>query len=393
MIETILQANVYCFLMLLIYFLFLKTSTSYSWSRFYLLFSAVFAIFLPFIPLDFSGIIATNAYSKMLVELPIATVRNEINLDPNVTTLQWLQYVYWLYVGVAVVYYGSQYFLLKSRLKSAQFVEVDGYKMYLNTGIGPGSFGRNIIIPTGEADQQIVRHEIAHIKQKHYYDKTVLRIISILCPFVIPLFFIKKEVLFIHELQADQNACDNKEQYTMLLLQTQFQTSSFPLIHLFFHHPLKKRIMMLQKSKPIGKIQKVALMASFLSLCCGLVLVQGCKQESAPVAEVKTPIADSSTVKEMPSFPGGEEALYNYLAKVIEYPKGDTNQGMVRVSFLIDKDGNVKDAKVNRPVAPRLDSTALAVVSKMPKWTPAKDANGNNMDMHFMIPIKFELSN
>jgi len=391
--EKIIQANIYSLLLLLIYFLFLRTSTSYSWSRFYLLFSAAFSLLLPFIPFDFSDIITNNPNTVLSVELPVATITSKMYLDQNMATLQWLQYVYWLYVGVGIIFYGSQYLILNGKLKSSPYNIVEGYKMYLNTGIGPGSFGKNIIIPKAEIDPQILRHEIAHIKHLHFYDKAFLRIGTILCPLVFPLYFIQKELSFIHELQADQKACENKEQYAMLLLNTQFQTQSLPFIQLFFHHPLKKRIMMLQTSKPIGKFQKVALMASFLLLGSGLVLMQGCKQEKAPVAVTKTAIADSTNVKEMPSFPGGEEALYDYLAKEIEYPKGDTNQGTVRVSFLVDKDGFVKDAKVKRPVSPRLDSTALAVVSKMPKWTPAKDANGNSMDMHFMVPIRFELQN
>lgn len=389
--ENILQANIYCLLLLFIYFMFLKTSTSYRWSRFYLILSTSFALLLPFISFEFSVISDGNNLAKMIVELPVATIKNSLNFESYQSENNWLHIVYWFYVAAALIYNVVQYFFFKAKLKSFDFIEIQGYKMYVNTSFGPGSFGKTIIVPSAEIDPQIFRHEIAHIEQKHYYDKVFLRIITIFFPLVFPLYFIKKELSLIHELQADEYACDNKEHYALLLLNTQFQTQSVPFIQLFFHHPLKKRIMMLQKSKPLGKAQKFGLMASFLLICSSLVLVQGCKQDAPPVAIAKVEPNETPVTSVMPTFPGGEEELYQYLADVITYPEGEKNEGTVRVNFIVDKEGNIKDAKVNRPVAPRLDSTAIAVINNMPKWTPAKDANGNHMDMHFMIPIKFVL--
>lgn len=389
--EKILQANIYCLLLLFIYFTFLRTSTSYSWSRFYLLLSTSFALLLPFVSFEFSVISDQYGLSKMIVELPAATIKNNLNFDSYQNSNNWLHIVYWFYVAAALIYNVVQYFFFKAKLKSFDFIEHQGYKMYVNTGFGPGSFGKHIIVPSAEIDPQILQHEIAHIEQYHYYDKVFLRIITIFFPLVFPLYFIKKELSLIHELQADEYACDNKEQYALLLLNTQFQTQSVPYIQLFFHHPLKKRIMMLQKSKPLGKAQKFGLMASFLLVCSSLVVVQGCKQDAPPTVGAKVEPNETPVTSVLPTFPGGEEGLYQYLADVITYPEGEKNEGTVRVNFIVDKNGIVQSAKVIKPVAPRLDSTAIAVISKMPKWTPAKDASGNNVDMHFMLPIKFVL--
>lgn len=390
--ETILKANIYCLLLLLIYFTFLRANTSYNWSRFYLLLTTSFALLLPFVSFEFSFIADRYKLSKMIVELPTATINNNLNFDSYSLENNSLQNLYWFYVVAAVLFNVVQYYLLKRKLRCQQFITIDGYKMYINTGFGPGSFGNCIVIPNTEVDPQILRHEIAHIKQKHYYDKLFLRIITIFFPLVFPLYFIKKELSLIHELQADECACDNKEQYALLLLSTQFQTHTLPFIQLFFHHPLKKRIMMLQKSKPLGKIQKMSITASFLFLCITLIVVQGCKQDApAPVAVAKAVPNETPVTSVLPTFPGGEEGLYQYLADVITYPKGEKKEGTVRVSFIVDKDGIVQSAKVIKPIAPRLDSAAIAVISNMPKWNPAKDANGNSVDMHYMIPIKFVL--
>ena len=98
-------------------------------------------------------------------------------------------------------------------------------------------------------------------------------------------------------------------------------------------------------------------------------------------------------VDEMPQFPGGPSALFEFISKNIQYPKEaeDANlQGRVIVSFVVEKDGSVSNAKVVRPIDPLLDAEALRVVNSMPKWIPGKQ-NGEAFRVKYTIPVTFRV--
>ena len=98
-------------------------------------------------------------------------------------------------------------------------------------------------------------------------------------------------------------------------------------------------------------------------------------------------------VDEMPQFPGGPSALFEFISKNIQYPKEaeDANlQGRVIVSFVVEKDGSVSNAKVVRPIDPLLDAEALRVVNSMPKWIPGKQ-NGEAIRIKYTVPVTFRL--
>ena len=98
-------------------------------------------------------------------------------------------------------------------------------------------------------------------------------------------------------------------------------------------------------------------------------------------------------VEEMPEFPGGDKELRQYIANNVEYPEEaqkNNIEGKVFVSFVVAKDGNVKDAKIERGVAPSIDNEALRVVNSLPKWTPGKQ-RGQAVNVKFTVPINFEL--
>lgn len=98
-------------------------------------------------------------------------------------------------------------------------------------------------------------------------------------------------------------------------------------------------------------------------------------------------------VEKMPVFPGGEEALKVFIANNLVYPeeaKKKAIQGKVFVSFVVSKEGKVKDIKIARGVDPSLDEAAKKVVEKMPDWIPGYE-KGQAVDVSYTIPIAFKL--
>ncbi|HCS22044.1 MAG TPA: energy transducer TonB [Bacteroidetes bacterium] len=107
--------------------------------------------------------------------------------------------------------------------------------------------------------------------------------------------------------------------------------------------------------------------------------------------------AADTTIKEfaevMPEFPGGQQAMMNFISENIKYPwKARMNeiQGRVMVQFVVDKTGAIRDVKVVNKVHPSLAKAAIKVVKKMPKWTPGSQ-DGKPVNVRFVMPITFKL--
>ena len=98
-------------------------------------------------------------------------------------------------------------------------------------------------------------------------------------------------------------------------------------------------------------------------------------------------------VEKMPVFPGGEEALREFIANNLVYPAEAAKQaiqGRVFVTFIVSKTGLVEKIKIAKSVNPLLDEAAMEVVRKMPQWTPGTQ-KGEAVDVHYTIPIQFSL--
>lgn len=109
----------------------------------------------------------------------------------------------------------------------------------------------------------------------------------------------------------------------------------------------------------------------------------------------KTSGEDAIAIPEsMPEFPGGTEALLEYLRSNVKYPaicKKEKIQGRVAITFIIEKDGSIGEPEVVKSVNPYLDKEALRVISAMPKWKPGSQ-NGKPVRVKYTIPVNFKLS-
>ncbi len=95
----------------------------------------------------------------------------------------------------------------------------------------------------------------------------------------------------------------------------------------------------------------------------------------------------------MPEFPGGEEALFNFLRNNIRYPRQDREigiSGVVYVSFVVNVNGVIDDIKINRSPSTGLSEEVIRVVSKMPNWK-AGIQGGQKVPVRYNLPVKFSL--
>lgn len=110
--------------------------------------------------------------------------------------------------------------------------------------------------------------------------------------------------------------------------------------------------------------------------------------EAPPKQPEKKPAVTGPTY--LPSFPGGKEALMNFLRKHLRTPDDlDAGQQVtVLIKFLVDLDGSISDYEIVKSGGRGLDNEVIRVVKKMPQWNPGKQ-NGNAISMYFTQPVTF----
>ena len=125
------------------------------------------------------------------------------------------------------------------------------------------------------------------------------------------------------------------------------------------------------------------------------------KQEEGEVIKARAVTAQQDrsgaqvydVVEQMPKFPGGDAALFQFLSTNIKYPPiAEENgvQGSVIVTFVVERDGSISDIRLAQPKHPLLNAEAVRVISKMPRWTPGKQ-NGKAVRVKYTVPVMFRL--
>ncbi len=111
--------------------------------------------------------------------------------------------------------------------------------------------------------------------------------------------------------------------------------------------------------------------------------------------DISSSYADVYTIVEvMPEFPGGDEALKEFIAKNKVYPdKAVENdiQGTVYVQFIVNKNGNIRRALVLRGIGGGCDEEAIRVVKSMPNWKPGTQ-NGKPVNVKINLTIDYNIS-
>jgi protein TonB len=117
------------------------------------------------------------------------------------------------------------------------------------------------------------------------------------------------------------------------------------------------------------------------------------KDPITPEIPVEEPIF--YVVEEKPEFPGGNQALYNFIGANLIYPdeaQKNNIQGRVILQFVVNPDGSADRIAVVRSIDPLLDNEAIRVVKKLPKFKPGKQG-GVPVKVWFTLPVLFKIEN
>jgi N-acetylmuramoyl-L-alanine amidase len=244
------------------YYAALRNKIFHRWNRFYLLASIVLALAVPLMKIN---IFQKADADKGTVVRMLQTINYGDEIIIEYSRHNGLQFssenlIAAAYLLVTIVFLSIFFVALYKifRLKKKYpGTKIEGINFISTDARGtPFSFfnsifWNNAIDLHSRPGQQIFNHEIAHVKEKHSYDKIFMNVV-LLFFWINPFFWLmRKELSMIHEFIADKEALEDNDinVFAEMILQTVYPGQNFSITNNFFYSPLKRRIMMFTKNK------------------------------------------------------------------------------------------------------------------------------------------------
>jgi TonB family protein len=405
-LDYLLRSTLYLLLFAGCYQLLFRRTTYFGLNRAYLLLTLLASGLLPFATVPES---AGETLSAGVMTLPAITVGREpqsVDTSWSVLTVLWISYG----AGVLLMLLrlawrlGSVHQLIRQGAAQPQ----GGYTLIrlAHDQIASFSFGRYLVLNRTDAHNPpdaLLRHEEAHIRQRHTVDVLIVEMAQALFWFNPTLWYYKQAVQEVHEFLADQAAAMRiRTGYAHQLVSYALDTPVAALTTPFYSFStLKQRIIMLQKpASPRRSLLGYALvlpLAATLVMCTQSERDQPLTQDEKVNSAARKPasITDEvyTVVEHQPEFPGGMAQLGKYLRENLKYPKAAERAkvgGKVYLSFTVTKTGEIADVQVMKGMGFGTDEEAVRVVSQMPRWTAGRQGK-EPVNVRFALPINFEL--
>lgn len=257
------------------YWLALRNKLFHSWNRYYLLAAVIISLLLPFVKINF----ITEPQPE---NLPAYTILQTVTTNdvwfpeqtaakPEIVTKEQVSFLLYLLVSIAL-FITLIITLLRIKklitayehwkMKDLIFVDTDAKGT-------PFSFLRYIfwnreIDFESAQGQQIFKHELIHVKEKHSIDKLFLQLVLIVF-WINPFFWIiRKELTMIHEFIADRKSVKDSDASALaaMILTAAYPGHTLSLTNPFFYSPIKRRLLMLSKlqNPKVGYISRLLLL-------------------------------------------------------------------------------------------------------------------------------------
>lgn len=274
----------------------------------------------------------------------------------------------------------------------------------------PFSFGKYIVVGSDDVPQldMILSHERAHLHQLHWLDLLLAQGVCAIMWYNPATWLMRAELRRVHEYSADSaviSAGHDAPAYQKLLMKKATGTRLQSLANSLNHSNIYKRITMMYKKTPSGasRLRAVGLIPALVAaaaVCSTSPVVSATAAESTALSAGK--VTKNNSISEtttdaglIPSYPGGEAAMFKFLIENMRYPEEAAKaneQGRVVVRFIVQPDGSITDVEIIKSVSASLDKEAIRVVKSMTNWTPGHDEAGNAVAGGFVLPIAFKLA-
>jgi N-acetylmuramoyl-L-alanine amidase len=246
------------------YWFLLRNKVFHGYNRFYLLAIVGLSIVLPLCRIN---IFAEKQVAQTSVIKMLQVVTNgdeyidEVIIggaqQNNFSLVNFLPFVYVLVSIVLFMLFLQMLFSIFQLLKKYAHTKMENIH-FINTAAAKGTpfsffkfiFWNNQIDLHSPEGNRIFKHELAHIHERHSWDKIFINLVLIIF-WCNPIFWlIRKELSMIHEFIADKRAVENGDTaaFAAMILATTYPQHNITIANNFFYSPIKRRLMMLTKN-------------------------------------------------------------------------------------------------------------------------------------------------
>lgn len=309
MIVYLIYSTISLAALLTFYHLFLEKEKMHHINRGYLILSLLFSLSIPLIPvgLDISPMqwfsfgqeAVENTSETALLDGEWHEGENEASVagspasgtsSVNYFQLFLLVYIlvaFGLFVRLIRIIYMIQ---LKADRNKKRLYE--GFEIVLlNEEVIPHTFVNSIFLNrekylNGEIPEEVMIHELTHVRQKHTLDVLLIELIKIVYWFNPILYLYKKAILLNHEFLADEAVIlhgAEVKKYQSLLLNSLLGSPAYSLVNTFNFSLTKKRLQMMSKAKSIPR--SVLKITVLIPLVVTIMLLPGCESTTTQYAD------------------------------------------------------------------------------------------------------------
>lgn len=434
----LLKSTIVAGIFLAYYWVALRNKRFHRYNRFYLLISLALSVVIPLLNFTWIRIDAPAVEGTGLGLDQLITLRT------NTPMASWN----WLDFALCISAAGTLLLLMAMALNISKIYQIKRKGTVSKMGPiefivtaddgAPFSFLKNLfwkesISLNDDAGEKILRHEMTHIAQQHTLDRLFCQLLCAIC-WINPFYWIiQKELSVIHEFIADEAAIEgaDTESFAKMLLQTHYGDHFFQNAQSLFYSSIKRRLIMLTNTKNTRHSYLRRLIAlPLLVLTIGIfsfevigrqaaettdpaIISKGIMKESQDgqnkkgVTQTKRPAVPPlivrdrdekliSKVQEVPKFPGGAAGWQDFLNKtcnrnLVIAKGGAPGKYEVQLSFVIDKQGDVRDVEALNDPGFGSKEDAMRVLLSSPKWTPAM-VNGKPVIYRDKISITYMIT-
>ena len=263
MIQYILDVTLTWAILYLIFFTFLRKETFFNVNRYFLVSAIALGILLPFLRNISFNLQATDV--PEVAPLVMFIQESPAIISQSIEEVRQVWYMNLYYVLGLIYAVGAFFFLARlvkglwniySIYRESEKEHREEYTLVHSTADHlPFSFLNAIFIskniPLKDEYNEVLTHELEHVKSHHSLDVLYMEIVNVLFWFNPLVYLYKSAIKQTHEYLADAAVLHqtDKKMYGHILLRQSLSGIQIALAHSFFHSHIKKRIKMMYQEK------------------------------------------------------------------------------------------------------------------------------------------------
>lgn len=399
-----------------IYKLILANNIFFKTKRYFILGLLSVAWFVPLIKIQ-----VTSEFVTYYQNLPAVIVGSDpVTKETAFNFDNLLIYIYLFVLSVLVLSFLTHITQILNLVKASAVIKYSEFSLVETSDIEAFTFFRYVFLGKKIPEENrslILKHEAVHAQKLHSLDLLIIELITFFQWFNPAVWLFRKEMKKNHEYETDRTLLDqgvSVETYQTLLLNEFFNTRGIRFSYFNYNSLIKNRIkMMANTNTRAGKTRFL------LATVLGLLIVSVFSFKTEPLSKLEAaiqeiqdvqphlqPVIRKDTLKKskqeeallVPDSPAtyqgkGLTEFSNYVMTNIVYPIEAVKnkwEGKVYVTFIVEKDGTIQEAKILRGSYKVLDEEAIRIIKQSPAWTPAQN-KGQNVRQMFTLPIIFKL--